>query len=240
MTIPEFLQYEIAGNKLLTWLVALAITVAVILAAGVIRILLGRLFNRLATTHTEAPVWSVLLVMHQRTKWLFVLIVAASVGALVLDMPGSTRKIVTTVVIIALLIQAGLWAAVAFQELLEQYQQRKLEKDPAGVTTLNLLNYFGRFVLWSVVLLLVLDNLGINVTALVAGLGVGGIALALAVQTILGDLFASLSIVLDKPFVVGDFLIVGDLMGTVEAVGLKTTRLRSLSGNNWCLPIPTC
>ncbi len=80
------------------------------------------------------------------------------------------------------------------------------------------------------ILLLVLDNLGVNITALVAGLGVGGIAVALAMQTILGDLFASLSIVLDKPFVVGDFLIIGDLLGSVEYVGLKTTRLRSLSG----------
>ena len=65
---------------------------------------------------------------------------------------------------------------------------------------------------------------------MVAGLGVGGIAVALATQNILGDLFASLSIVLDKPFVIGDFLIVGDFMGSVEYVGLKTTRLRSLSG----------
>jgi small-conductance mechanosensitive channel len=76
----------------------------------------------------------------------------------------------------------------------------------------------------------VLDNLGVDITALIAGLGVGGIAVALAVQTVLGDLFASLSIALDKPFVVGDFLIVDDLLGSVEFVGLKTTRLRSLSG----------
>jgi len=76
----------------------------------------------------------------------------------------------------------------------------------------------------------VLDNLGVDITALVAGLGIGGIAVALAAQNVLGDLFASLSIVLDKPFVVGDFLNVDDFLGSVEHVGLKTTRLRSLSG----------
>jgi small-conductance mechanosensitive channel len=81
-----------------------------------------------------------------------------------------------------------------------------------------------------VILLLMLDNLGINVTALVAGLGVGGIAVALAVQNILGDLFASLSIVLDKPFVIGDSITVDSYSGTVEHVGLKTTRIRSLGG----------
>jgi len=75
-----------------------------------------------------------------------------------------------------------------------------------------------------------LDNLGIDVTALVAGLGIGGVAVALAVQNVLGDLFASLSIILDKPFVIGDFLVIGEYMGSVEYVGLKTTRVRSLSG----------
>ena len=123
-----------------------------------------------------------------------------------------------------------MWGSAVLRVVSEQYRQQQMDKDPASVTTLNVLNFIGKIVLWSLVLLLVLDNLGVNITALVAGLGVGGIAVALAVQTILGDLFASLSIVLDKPFVVGDFLIVGDLLGSVEYVGLKTTRLRSLSG----------
>jgi len=79
-------------------------------------------------------------------------------------------------------------------------------------------------------LLLALDNLGVNITALVAGMGIGGIAVALAAQNILGDLFASISIVLDKPFVINDFIIVGDYMGSVEHIGVKTTRIRSLSG----------
>jgi len=78
--------------------------------------------------------------------------------------------------------------------------------------------------------MLMLSNLGIDVTALVAGLGVGGIAIALAAQNILGDLFSSLSIVIDKPFVVGDFIEVDTFIGTVEHVGLKTTRIRSNTG----------
>jgi small-conductance mechanosensitive channel len=98
------------------------------------------------------------------------------------------------------------------------------------VTALNAIGMFASGLLWLAVLLLALDNLGYDVTALIAGLGVGGIAVALAVQNILGDLFASLSILIDKPFVVGDFLIVDDYMGSVEHVGLKTTRIRSLSG----------
>ena len=95
---------------------------------------------------------------------------------------------------------------------------------------MNALSFIARLVLWATILLLILDNLGVDITALVAGLGIGGVAIALAVQNILGDLFASLSIVLDKPFVLGDFVIVGDLMGSVENIGIKTTRVRSLSG----------
>jgi small-conductance mechanosensitive channel len=98
------------------------------------------------------------------------------------------------------------------------------------VGTLSIIGVVVRAVIWAVVLLLTLDNLGVDITALVAGLGIGGIAVALAVQNVLGDLLASLSIALDKPFVVGDFLIVGEFMGSVEYIGIKSTRLRSLSG----------
>jgi small-conductance mechanosensitive channel len=85
-------------------------------------------------------------------------------------------------------------------------------------------------VVWSIVLLVVLDNLGVKVTTLLAGLGVGGIAVALALQNVLGDVFASLSIILDKPFVIGDYITIGEHQGTVQAIGLKSTRMRSLSG----------
>ncbi len=95
---------------------------------------------------------------------------------------------------------------------------------------MNALAFMSKVAAWVVVLLLVLGNLGVDITGLLTGVGIGGIAIALAVQKILSDLFASLTIVLDKPFVLGDFLIVDDLMGTVEHIGLKSTRLTSISG----------
>lgn len=85
-------------------------------------------------------------------------------------------------------------------------------------------------VVWAVMLLSILANLGVDITALIASLGVGGIAVALAVQTVLSDIFASLSIGFDKPFEIGDFVVFGDVAGTIEHIGLKTTRIRSLSG----------
>jgi len=92
------------------------------------------------------------------------------------------------------------------------------------------LGLMARTALWSLVLLLVLDSFGVNLSTLVAGVGVGGVAVALAVQNILGDIFASLSIALDKPFALGDFIIVDEVLGTVDRIGLKSTRIQSLSG----------
>ncbi|MEO1592922.1 MAG: mechanosensitive ion channel family protein [Cyanobacteria bacterium J06632_22] len=87
-----------------------------------------------------------------------------------------------------------------------------------------------RVVIWGIGVVFLLDNLGFDVSAVVASLGIGGIAVALAAQGILGDLFSYFSILLDRPFELGDFVVIGDLVGTVEHVGIKTTRLRSLTG----------
>jgi len=225
----EFLQVEFADNSLLSWLIAGIISVTTILVATIVRSLLRAQFERL-TTRTGRPIWAAMQAMTVRTRWLFILILGLFSGIFALNIPDASRDISNMVMTVALLIQGGIWVVAAVKVMLDRYQQKQVSHDPAAATTLGFLNFTATVVIWVVVLLLVLDNLGVNVTALVAGLGIGGIAVALAVQNILGDLFASLSIVLDKPFYVGDFLVVGDMAGSVEHVGLKTTRLRSLSG----------
>jgi small-conductance mechanosensitive channel len=102
--------------------------------------------------------------------------------------------------------------------------------DQVFAGSLDIINFVAKVLIWSLVTLVALENLGVNITALLAGLGVGGVAVALALQNILGDLFASLSIALDKPFVVGDSLVLDTYIGKVEHIGIKTTRLRSESG----------
>jgi small-conductance mechanosensitive channel len=141
------------------------------------------------------------------------------------------EKVVDRTVIGMMLLQCGFWATRGLDFWLRhRFAQGDVNETGAREMTRSLLSFLARVVLWSLVALLILDNLGLNVTALIASLGIGGIAVALAVQNILGDLFASLSIAIDKPFVIGDFIIVDDLMGTVEHVGLKTSRIRSLGG----------
>lgn len=113
---------------------------------------------------------------------------------------------------------------------LEKIYLKGREADPGSVATVKTMSAITNWVIFAGGVVFLLDNMGVNVSAVVAGLGIGGIAVALAAQAVLGDLFASFSIFLDKPFQPGDFIIVGDLMGTVEQIGIKTTRVRSLSG----------
>ncbi len=143
------------------------------------------------------------------------------------NVPPQAASVVAKLTTIVLFLQVG--------QVLEIVLNPAIGKWLEGATNVprsahTLVFFVTRFVIWIVICLLLLDNLGINVSALIAGLGVGGLAVALAVQNILGDLFCSLSIVLDRPFEVGDFIVVGDLKGEVERIGIKSTRIRSLSG----------
>ncbi|WP_052118351.1 mechanosensitive ion channel family protein [Erwinia oleae] len=129
---------------------------------------------------------------------------------------------------ITLLLQIALWVDCSIRLWLSN-----MRRDPTHLrnpVTTVILGIMVRVVVWAMLLLAILSNMGINITALVASLGVGGIAIALAIQTVLSDVFASLAIGFDKPFEHGDFIVFGDIAGSIEHIGLKTTRLRSLSG----------
>jgi small-conductance mechanosensitive channel len=225
----DFLAYPLLNNAVQDWLFALTVSmlvfllIRIIIRLGVSR--LARLAKETTTIWDDAVTDALVL-----TRGLFVLIIALSLGSLFLVFPDRVRAVIASVTSIALIIQGGLWLNSIGQFWLKEESQRRRKIDPATVTTVSAMGFVGRLVLWALVVILLLDNLGFNVTALVAGLGVGGIAVALAMQNILGDLFASLSIVLDRPFAIGDFLIIDEHMGAVENVGLKTTRIRSLSG----------
>ncbi|MDH5596763.1 MAG: mechanosensitive ion channel family protein [Candidatus Peregrinibacteria bacterium] len=143
------------------------------------------------------------------------------------------HPIVTKAVWIIMVILAIYWATKVASELIE-YSLRKFakkdKKETAKNTTYFALAMIAKIILWSTGLLLVLSNLGVNISALIASLGIGGIAIALAMQNILGDIFSSFSLYMDKPFEVGDFIIIGEHEGYVKKIGLKTTRVEALQG----------
>ena len=128
------------------------------------------------------------------------------------------------------LIQGAFWANGIVNYMLGSWARQKFEADPTISTALGSVGFLIRFAVWATFVMLALDNMGIDIGPLVASLGIGGVALALALQGILGDLFASLTIIFDKPFAVGDYIQVGNLAGTVKHVGLKSTRILASSG----------
>jgi small-conductance mechanosensitive channel len=225
----DFLQATFLGNDLETWALSLGLTIVSFLVLRLAtRVVLARIARFASSTETE---WDDIIdAALNRTKGLVLLLFAAYIGASPLSLPPRARIILNSAATIAFFFQMGFWLSGGIARWIEAYRDRRAAEDAAGVMSMKVLSIFARLGLWSLVLLLSLDNVGVDVTALVAGLGIGGVAVALAAQNILGDLFASLSIVLDKPFVLGDFLIVGDHLGAVEEIGLKTTRVRSLSG----------
>jgi small-conductance mechanosensitive channel len=223
------MNHVILGNGLAAWTAALA-TAAIVCALlyGARRIVVVRLqaYARETATYLDDVAITVLCATHP----LFVLLMGAYAGAQWLVLPGNGAVVLARLAIAALLLQAARWGDVGLRDWLHHYRAERSAQDVASTTSTAALGFVARTLLWLVIVLMILDNFGVNITTLVASLGIGGIAVALAIQNILGDLFSSLSIVLDKPFVVGDFITVDDIAGTVEYVGLKTTRIRGLGG----------
>ena len=216
-------------NSVLDWIVATAIATGVLLALLLVRRLVRRYHQRMVAT-AQTELLEIPLQVLSRTTLLFLLVLTPFLGAQYLTKGPAAERILGSALTIALFWQAGVWAAEATAAWLDRKRRRSMATDRAAVGSIGIIGFILNVVIWALVLLLTLDNLGVDITALVAGLGIGGIAVALAVQNVLGDLFASLSITLDRPFVVGDFLAVGDFLGSVEYIGIKSTRLRSLSG----------
>jgi small-conductance mechanosensitive channel len=225
----EVLNRVFLDNTLWAWATALLVVLAVLIALRIVKaVIVKRVRSRAERTSTDIDDLVINLIDH--TKYYLLFLMALGVGLFTLDLPVTVSNILRIVSISALIIQGGLWGNYAITHILT-YRLGDQMKEPNAASAATALGFVGRLVLWSIVGLLILDNLpNVEITSLIAGLGITGVAVALAVQNILQDLFASMSIILDKPFVIGDFIIVGELMGTVETIGLKTTRVRSLYG----------
>jgi small-conductance mechanosensitive channel len=225
----EYLELTFYGNTIRNWMLATLVAAAAFAIFEAVRAVVVRHLARLAKRTTTFLDDAAVAALHA-TRWWFLLLVSAALGAQLLALPPAVDAVIQRAVLLGFLLQLAIWVGKAIRAYVQEYSDARLEEDAASVTTVRALAFLLNVAVWAILFLMALDNFGINITAMVAGLGIGGIAIALAVQNILGDLFASLSIVLDKPFVYGDFIIVDDLMGTVEHIGIKTTRLRSLSG----------
>jgi len=211
------------------WALAAGVAVGIALAFLLLKLsVLRRLRVRAERTSNIAD--DLLVGTLERTTVFSGVIGALYAGWLVLNPPEDAARIADAVALLVLVVQLAIWGNRFVSLWTGLSIKRRFRDDAASATTLVVVGFFAKVVVWVIALLLVLENLGVDVTALVAGLGIGGIAVALALQNVLADLFGSVAIAVDRPFALGDFIVVGDLMGTVEHIGMKTTRLRSLSG----------
>lgn len=217
------------GNPVWRWLIAVAVAVAVVLVLVQVRRQASRLLLKLAE-RTDTRFDDYLADIVRGTSTLFLGVLAGYAAIQFVDLAPRTARLFDKLAVVAFLLQAALWGNRLVVHWLRGTLGDRSGEDGAAATSAAIGSFLARLVLWVVVLLLILENLGVNITALVASLGIGGVAVALAVQNILGDVFASLSIALDKPFVIGDFVVVDTVSGTVEYVGIKTTRVRALTG----------
>lgn len=216
------------GNSVRELVIAASIAAGILVLAWALRAFAAR---KLSGAHlTDTDVDDFLLDVTRRTKLFLLFAPALFLGARALRLPADFHRGLRIVAALALVAQIALWVTGVVDFWLRRYRKSRIESDPAAVMTVNVFRVAAVAAIWIVAAIFAADNLGLNVTGLVAGLGIGGVAVALATQNILGDLFASLSIVVDKPFVLGDTIMVDAHVGTVEHIGLKTTRLRSING----------
>ncbi|MBS3732219.1 MAG: mechanosensitive ion channel family protein [Desulfobacterales bacterium] len=223
------LKIQILGNNLEQWLLALLVGAVLTGLILFVRNLITKRMSRLETREPDrySGMFSEIV---GRIKPYVLFIAALYPASLFLDLPLRAKAAVASAAFIALALQVGIWGNYIVSAGIRRYVAKKAEEEPVSESGVTVMSLMGRAILWVFIPLVILQNIGVNVTTLIASLGVAGIAIGLATQNILGDLFAALSILLDKPFEVGHFIIVGDHLGTVEKIGLKTTRIRSLSG----------
>jgi small-conductance mechanosensitive channel len=221
------MEYLLNNNELENWMLALGVCIGSTAALYFVRALALRRLGELSS-RTVTRVDDLVVRMLRKTYLVLLLAIGVYLGSIFVVMPESWRLVVSRIAIASLILQLALWGDTGLRGW--RSQLLAMPGDGARKASSTIVFFMLRLVVWTVAFLMMLDNFGFNITTLVASLGVGGIAVALATQNILGDLFASLSIMLDKPFEVGDFIIVGDALGEVEYIGLKTTRLRGLGG----------
>jgi small-conductance mechanosensitive channel len=224
----EFLELRWQQNTLAQWAIALATFLAVVLVARFVRDFTLRRLRALAA-RTENPVDDLIVVILERTKTWFLVLLGLAIATAPLTLGRDGPRIVRIVMTFAVMVQVAIIANRIVKFFVDRYVLRR-GPDTTGIATIRGFAFLARVAVGLILLVAALDVVGVKVTTFIAGLGITGIAVALAVQSVLADLFAALSIVLDKPFVVGDFIVMDNVEGTVERVGLKTTRIRALGG----------
>ncbi len=224
----QILEQSFLNNRFLDYLICIGVFwLSVIMIKIFERIILKR-FKRWAQK-TTTTLDDFLVGIFERVVTPFLYIGAFYLSIQILTLSPAATKVINVLGIAVLTVFTVRIAMKLITYGFEVYSQ-KVRKSPALDQSLKGILNVLKFTLWVGAIIFFLDNLGFKISAVIAGLGIGGVAIALAAQAVLKDLFSYFSILFDRPFEVGDFIIVGDLLGTIEHIGIKTTRVRSLGG----------
>ncbi len=226
--MPQFFYYDFYNNTVLTYLLFL---VSLIISIIIIKIIGHFIFKHLTllAKKVSSSVDDYLIKSLKRYAMPAAYFAAFYLCMKILTLSPGLNKIMDTVVLAFITTMAALFISTILVLLLNKYWETA-RKDANKELVLKTISRLLKIVIWGVAVILFLDNIGVKINTLIAGLGIGGIAIAFAAQAILGDIFCFFTIFFDRPFEIGDFIIAGEQMGTVEHIGLKTTRLRALSG----------
>lgn len=224
----NFWEQVYFGNSVTQYATAVGIFIVSIILINIFKkIILGRLKSWAAKTKTSVDDFLIKSIEKAIVPLLYYGAFYVALKSLIL-IPKATKVIdVASIILVTFLMLRLITSSLNY--LLNAYLRRKGEpetrrKEIKGIMTL------ANIVIWSLGFVFLLDNLGFDISAVIAGMGIGGIAIALAAQAVLGDLFAYFVIFFDRPFEIGDFIVVGDKVGVVEYIGIKTTRIRALGG----------
>ena len=228
--LERFKDISWGSNTAYDYILAIAIFVGLVIILKIFQAIILSYLKKVAMK-TKTDFDDILIDIFKSIKPHFYFFVAIYFAVKTLLLPDIANKVLLVLFVVTLVYEI----IRAFEKLVGYFINKSLSKgnddhkehNQAVIKTLQLIV---RIILWVMGLILILSNLGVDVTSLIAGLGIGGIAIALALQNVLSDLFSSFSIYMDKPFKVGDFIMIGTDGGTVERIGLKTTRIQTLQG----------
>ncbi len=222
------LEKIVLGNRVLDYIIAVVAFIVSLLIVKLIVTVIVRRIKKFAEK-TATTIDDLLADILEKVILPALYITSFYVSFTMLSFPETAEKIVKMIEMAVIAFFAAKSAVMLLSYAITAYLAKK-DGDPTLVKSLECLLRVARFIVWALAAVILFDNMGFKISALIAGLGIGGVAVAIAAQALLKDFFSYFSIVFDRPFKIGDFIVIGDFMGTVEHIGIKTTRIRSLGG----------
>lgn len=229
-SLNDIFQSQVWGNSIESYAFSLLVFLVLLISFSIGKRMVVHYLGKLAAL-TVSDIDDFVVTLISRLGWPVIAVIALYISTSSLVLPEAVRSLIRYAAVFVITVRAILMLQSIVEYCINKLLSKRMGRDnPSFRSMAAVIAALLKWSMWVLGGVFILSNLGINVSSLVAGIGIGGIAVAMASQAVLGDAFSAVAIYLDKPFEVGDFIIIDDTMGSVEHIGIKTTRIRSLSG----------